>query len=83
MSDSAQSSGLKARVGHLDISSALPDSLVQLVGDSLNSKLNSSHIRLFVFGQLFLGVYPWESPLRRDASAMTHFTLCLCVCVSV
>lgn len=39
MSDSAQSSGLKARVGHLDISSALPDSLVQLVGDSLKFQI--------------------------------------------
>lgn len=39
MSDSAQSSGLSARVGHLDISSALPASVVRLVGESF--KLNS------------------------------------------
>lgn len=54
VSDSAQSSGLTARVGHLDIASALSDSLVQLVGDSLNSPPNRTRLTSVC---LFLVIY--------------------------
>ncbi len=65
VSDSAQGSGLTARVGHLDISSALSGSAAQRPFECA-SKLNSLHIYLFVLDS-YSSIFDVHSLGRKES----------------
>lgn len=76
--DSAQSRGLTGGVGHLDISSALPDSLVSLISPHPS-------VRLLLWSAIPRSVSLGEKGHHcAGVPAMTHFTVSvsLSLCIS-